>query len=116
MRAITKGDGHYRLKNCQNNYLAELATGKVAIPTNAWRNFQHLEATVDACLGEQFGLCAFSEVVLDDNDLGMHLDHIEPKSLNPARTFDHTNLLLCAISSERLQYLPRSDVFGGQFQ
>lgn len=116
MRAITKGVEHYQLKNRQNNYLAELATGKAAMPTNAWRNFQHFEGTVDACWSEQFGLCAFSEVVLDDNDLGMHLDHIEPKSLNPARTFDHTNLLLCAISSERLQYLPKSDVFGGQFR
>ena len=32
---------------------------------------------------EQYGLCAYSEIMLDSGDFGMHLDHVEPKSKKP---------------------------------
>jgi uncharacterized protein (TIGR02646 family) len=46
----------------------------------------------------------------------MHIDHVEPKSLNPSRTFEHGNLLLSAISDKKLQGMPREDVFGGHYR
>jgi uncharacterized protein (TIGR02646 family) len=41
----------------------------------------------------------------------MHLDHVEPKSLNHPRTFDHANLLLSAIDSDRSKGMAKSEVF-----
>ena len=84
----------------------------------AWGNFrgERKQETVNQCLQEQFGLCAYSEIALKDNDSGMHLDHVEPKSRNPSRTFEHNNLLLSAIDSEKLKVLAREEVFGGHFR
>ena len=111
MRSVTKGPGH------------TLLTARHASPpidsksaTSAWRSFPHKDKVSNSCLYEQIGLCAYSEVRLDDNDLGMHLDHVEPKSKNPGRTFDHRNLLLSAISSDRLQVMAKDDVFGGHYR
>jgi|GEM_PF-2719584 len=113
MRAVTKGEGHFQLNQRHNLHQQELQNGTAS--PEAWDNFRGKPETRQCCWNEQFGLCAFSEIMLDD-DLGMHLDHVEPKSLNPARTFDHTNLLLCAFSSEKLKNISRNGVFGGQFR
>ena len=83
---------------------------------NAWGNFRRKDKTRDICLHEQFGLCAYSEIVLEPSDFGMHLDHVEPKSKNPARTFEHGNLLLSAINDAKSRNLARHDVFGGHFR
>ena len=82
----------------------------------AWSNFRHKNKTRDVCYTEQFGLCAYSENVLDPVDFGMHLDHVEPKSFNPARTFDHNNLLLSAIDDVESRGLVRHEVFGGHYR
>jgi uncharacterized protein (TIGR02646 family) len=116
MRAVTKGGGHYQLNKRHAQYLQDIATGTATTPTNAWDNFNGKETTRHACWHEQLGLCAYSEIVLDDQDLGMHIDHVEPKSRNPSRTFDHGNLLLSAISSDRLQGMPKHEVFGGHLR
>jgi uncharacterized protein (TIGR02646 family) len=116
MRAVKKGGGHYHLNLRHASYLGEIAAGTAAAAAVSWNNFAHKEETRHACWHEQFGLCAFSETALDNNDLGMHLDHVEPKSLNQARTFDHANLLLCAIDSDRLKGMAKSEVFGGHYR
>jgi len=93
-----------------------MTVGGASSPNIAWHNFQYKSDTRGACLLEQFHLCAFSEVVLDDNDLGMHLDHVRPKSKFPDKTFDHTNLLLSAFGSDQLKGIAKSDVFGGHYR
>lgn len=116
MRSVKKGGGHYVLNQRHVHYLAELAAGTAANAQTAWGNFGRKEETRHACWHEQFGLCAYSELRLDNNDLGMHLDHVEPKSVTQSRTFDHANLLLCAISSDKLSGMVRAEVFGGHFR
>jgi uncharacterized protein (TIGR02646 family) len=51
-------------------------------------------------LREQYGLCCYSEVNLDDQCLGYHIEHVENKSQNPARTFDYLNLAASALDSK----------------
>jgi len=114
MRFVSKGDGDYRLNKRHASHLAELKNGTAS--PKAWDSFAHKEKSRRVCLNEQYWLCAFSETVLTDDDLGMHLDHVEPRSLNPQRTFDHANLVLCAISSEKLKDLPKEHVFGGHYR
>lgn len=111
MRSVTKGNGHYQL-----NQRNAAPPGTSADAEAAWGNFRHKDRTRALCFAEQFGLCAYSEISLDDNDLGMHLDHVEPKSKNPARTFDHGNLLLSAIDDAKKRNLVRQDVFGGHYR
>lgn len=108
MRTIIKGAGNHFLNQ---KHLVPPTTAASA--TSAWDNFKHKPATSAVCSDEQFSLCAFSEINLTAAGLGQHLDHIEPKSRNPARTFDHGNLVLCAIHSNQLKTLARQDVFGG---
>jgi uncharacterized protein (TIGR02646 family) len=109
MRAITKGRPHWKLDR-RNSHPPTTAEEAEA----AWHNFRSgKEGTRNKCFEEQFGLCAYSEIDLVDSGLGMHLDHVEPKSLNPLRTFDHNNLLLSAIDSDQLSRLAAQDVFGG---
>ena len=111
MRAIQKTSGHYSLNQRQIRHQQELRDG-TASPT-AWENFRANRDTRDLCLLEQFGLCAYSETLLDANDLGMHLDHVRPRSKFPADTFDHHNLLLSAIDDISFRKLIKRDVFGG---
>lgn len=111
MRTISKMAGDWRLMRRHENPPTTGADAK-----SAWKNYRHNEKTCEICLAEQYGLCAYSETVLDEADLGMHLDHVEPKSKYPQRTFDHHNLLLSAISDEKLQTLPREEAFGGHFR
>jgi len=117
MRAIEKqtADRHLVRRHQNPPETAEEATKR-------WGNFRgdRKRATLNKCVDEQYGLCGYSEIALDNTDLGMHLDHVEPKHLNPARTFDHDNLIVSAIDDigQRQQAgklpLGRQDVFGGQ--
>ena len=107
MRAIHKGEADYQLQQRHQNPPISAAEAR-----SAWSNFrgERYARTRDKCLDEQYGLCGYSEIGLDDQDpviddqgqtlsrpLGIHLEHVEPKSHNPARTFDHSNLIACAI-------------------
>jgi uncharacterized protein (TIGR02646 family) len=86
-----------------------------------WSNFYGKDKndTRTRCKTEQFGLCGYSEVaILTGNftgftDLGAHLEHVEPKSKVPLRTFDHTNLILSAIKSKDQENIKKEDIFGG---
>ncbi|EIX9148764.1 MULTISPECIES: retron system putative HNH endonuclease [Enterobacteriaceae] len=121
MRHIIKGGADYFLsqKNKNKPNTADDAT-------RAWSRFKYKDATVKRCLNEQFFLCCYSEICLNNRfpimgsegivvstDYGYHLEHIEPKSLNPHKTFEHSNLIVSAISSSSLHLLSRKDVFGG---
>lgn len=92
--------------------------------TSAWSNYYASKArkTLERCLQEQLGLCGYSEIDLSERDLnifnhlGVHIEHVEPKSLNPPRTFDHTNLIACAIDNENEKEIIKDDLFGGKFK
>ena len=68
---------------------------------------------------EQFGLCAYTELNIQDfrteqNSIkGAHIEHIEPKSSFPQRTFDYFNLALSALDSEDLAKFNKDNRFGG---
>ena len=111
MRTISKQRGHWRINQRNQNPPATAPEAE-----SAWQNYRHKQDARETCLAEQFGLCAYSETVLNEAEPGMHLDHVEPKSKNPARTFDHANLLLSAIDHAKLKTLARHDVFGGHFR
>lgn len=111
MRPVVKGGGHHALVVRLLSHKNELAAGVAS--NNAWKSFGRRPETRAACLIEQWSLCAYSEVVLDESDLGMHLDHVKPKSKFKALTFDHANLLLSAIDDIKARELTRQDVFGG---
>jgi uncharacterized protein (TIGR02646 family) len=111
MRAVSKKEGHWQI-----NHRNENPPGTASEAESAWKNYRYKGKTREICFTEQFGLCAYGEMVLDDAELGMHLDHVEPKSKNPARTFDHHNLLLSAIDDAKVRHLARQDVFGGHFR
>lgn len=46
-------------------------------------------------------------------DIGAHIEHVEPKSLIPSKTFDYTNLVLSAMSSDDLSLWGKENRFGG---
>ncbi|PUE61712.1 TIGR02646 family protein [Limnohabitans sp. 2KL-17] len=67
--------------------------------TRAWDRFGNKSSVLNALLAEQYHLCCYSEVRADEEELGYHIEHVENKSQNPARTFDPKNLAACAIDS-----------------
>lgn len=82
--------------------------------TSRWSSFRKHKSMLSLCLNyEQYGLCAYSEIRPDRVGLGTHIEHIEPKSQNPSRTFDYRNLILSALSSEDMKSRSKDDVFGG---
>lgn len=111
MRSVSKGGGHYALADRWLAHQAELAAGTAS--NKAWNNFRNADGTKATCLAEQFSLCAYSELALDDADLGMHLDHVKPKSKFRHDTFNHANLLLSSIDNIGSRALTTQDVFGG---
>lgn len=88
--------------------------------TTAWRSFrQHgggAELLAAHLLPEQQGLCGYSELAADSLGLGFHIEHVENKRQNPARTFDYGNLIASAFSSSEGLPLVKAqglEVFGG---
>ncbi|WP_044406088.1 retron system putative HNH endonuclease [Thiomicrospira microaerophila] len=103
MRFITKhGSGGFQLD--QSNQTPP-TTGEQA--TTRWGSFKYKAGLLKTLTDEQQGLCAYSEINPDEFGLASHIEHIEPKSLNPQRTFDYHNLVMNALSSDDLK---RSDV------
>lgn len=75
---------------------------------------------MDRLLLEQYHLCCYSEFRPDEEGLGCHIEHVENKSQNPARTFDYSNLAASALDSNiGLQQLKKPNstapdaIFGG---
>jgi uncharacterized protein (TIGR02646 family) len=75
------------------------AQGTPNNPTNSWQNFRNKnkKELKDNLLAIQNGLCAYCEIRLDD-EIGNHLEHIEPKSKNPDKTFEYTNIVYSCIT------------------
>jgi len=97
---------------------------EIALP--AWENYRRKKETKILCISEQYGLCGYSQIslnnkfpILDESneeisrELGAHLEHVEPKSLTPQKTFDHNNLIASAIDDAKARHLIYKDVFGG---
>ena len=115
MRYIHKqGGGGYHLRQAHENPPTTAAQA-----TTRWENYKHKETLRNELLEEQFFLCCYSEVRADKLGLGDHIEHVEPKSRNPQRTFDYANLAACALDSEsdlasfKVQAL---ETFGGHFK
>jgi uncharacterized protein (TIGR02646 family) len=95
MKPIRKqGMGGYHLANA---HLTPPTTHEQA--TSRWSSFAHKSHLRDALLVEQYYLCCYSELRADQHGLGYHIEHVENKSQNPARTFDYTNLAVSALDS-----------------
>ena len=88
--------------------------------TSRWSSFGYKGEVMERLLDEQYHLCCYSEFRPDQEGLGYHIEHIENKSQNPARTFDYANLGASALDSTiALQQLKKQKdtdpeaVFGG---
>lgn len=97
MRYIRKqGNGGYHLNLSHANppTTADQATSR-------WRSFGYKQDVMDSLLSEpeQYQLCCYSELRADEKGLGYHIEHVENKSQNPARTFDYTNLAASALNT-----------------
>ena len=100
MRHIVKqGQGSRKLQQAS---LRPPQSGAAA--TAGWSAFRQYgggaELLNNHLLPEQYGLCAYSELDADRLGLGFHIEHVDNKSQNPARTFDYQNLIASAFSSE----------------
>jgi len=108
---IQKGSGGYHLDKAHTNppTTADEATSR-------WNSFRNHKAKVqENLLDEQYGLCCYSEIRADLEGLGYHIEHLRPKSLYPAQTFDYTNLAASALSSNDLTTFKtiKEETFGG---
>lgn len=86
---------------------------------NLWRRFRGSDGgkqTRSWLLEQQWWLCAYTEISLKDFAHGFHLEHIEPKSKNPKRTFDYHNIVISVLHSDALQEFSKQDRFGGHFK
>lgn len=96
MRAITKqgtgGSYHLSQSHATPPQTPEQATSR-------WGSFGHKAQVLDRLLEEQYHLCCYSEFRPDQEGLGYHIEHVENKSQNPARTFDYSNLAASALDS-----------------
>lgn len=68
--------------------------------TSRWKSYGYKSDLQGELLEEQYWLCCYTELRADLLELGYHIEHIEPKSLQPARTFDYQNLAACALSTD----------------
>lgn len=76
-----------------------------------WGNYNS-SLLSELLIGEQFYLCAYSEISLESRALGFHIEHVKPKSKFPELIFSHKNLVLSALSSSDLESF-EDDLFGG---
>lgn len=83
--------------------------------SSRWRSFAYKDEVMQCLLDEQFHLCCYSELRADEEGLGYHIEHVENKGQNPARTFDYTNLAASALHGDELGTLKTrgDEVFGG---
>lgn len=113
MRAISKqGSGGYDLGKAHKN--PPLTPGYA---TSRWRKFKPKSVVMDNLLNEQYYLCCYSEFRPDQEGWGYHIEHVENKSQNPARTFDYSNLAASAFDShtglKQQDKTKPEEVFGG---
>jgi uncharacterized protein (TIGR02646 family) len=96
MRAISKrGAGGFQLNQAHVN---PPQTGAQA--TSRWHGFKHKTTVLEQLFDEQYRLCCYSEIRPDLLGVGSHIEHVQPKSRYPQRTFDYQNLAASALDSE----------------
>ncbi len=79
-----------------------------------WRSFSKYKRRLSERLSEeQYGLCAYSEIRPDEEEVGTHLEHVKPKMQFPRETFNYYNIVLCALNSDDIENMNRENVFGG---
>ncbi|MGB1309933.1 MAG: retron system putative HNH endonuclease [Leucothrix sp.] len=78
----------------------------------AWRRTNKKDIR-KACYKQQLGICAYTELSLDNTELGYHLEHIAPRSNYPERTFVPHNIILSIMDDVYSGTLPHSETFGG---
>lgn len=78
----------------------------------AWRRSNKKDIR-KACYKQQHGLCAYTELSLDESDLGYHLEHIAPRSYYPERTFLPHNIILSIMDDIQSGALQPHEKFGG---
>lgn len=111
MRPIKhQNSGGFYLDNAHSN---PPLTGDQA--RSRWQSFGYKADVLNKLLNDQFGLCCYSELRADHEGLGYHIEHIQPKSLYPARTFDFANLAASALASDDLKKteIVQEEAFGG---
>lgn len=109
MRTIHKqGSGGYHLDRADQTQPTSTQQAE-----SRWSGFGYKDEVISYLDSEQYGLCAYSEIRPDEYGLGTHIEHLEPKSQNPRRTFDYNNLVLSALSTDDLQKIVHNDIFGG---
>ena len=95
------------LKGRRNNPPENTSAAK-----KAWRRTNKQDIR-KACYKQQYGLCAYTELSLDDTRLGHHLEHIAPRSDYPERTFLPNNIILSILGDVQSGNLPANERFGG---
>ena len=112
MKAINKkgGGGYFLAKAHANPPQANIQA------TSRWSGYEHKEALRHNLLEEQFYLCCYSEIRADRLGLGYHIEHVQPKSSYPQRTFDYQNLAASSLDSKNDLGVFKAqgrEVFGG---
>ena len=66
-----------------------------------WSRFRGKRELQDSLIPAQKYLCPYCEIELtrSEGEIGYHIEHIEPKSMNPSRTFDFSNLLVSCFNT-----------------
>lgn len=84
--------------------------------TSSWRAFGYKADVTALLLEEQYQLCCYSEIRADSLGLGYHIEHVQPKSQYPQRTFDYQNLGASALNSShdlKTFKAQKLEIFGG---
>lgn len=77
-----------------------------------WGSFVGKDEVATFLEEEQLGLCAYSEVRPDQEEIGTHIEHVKPKGSYPELTFDYSNLVLCGLNESDLKAFS-GKAFGG---
>ncbi|EIJ43198.1 TIGR02646 family protein [Beggiatoa alba B18LD] len=115
MRYILKRQfGEYHLNEANKNPPSDKDSA-----TSRWSSFGYKDVVCQCLLDEQNFLCCYSEVKLEhcsSDAYDYHIEHVQPKSLYPTRTFDYQNLAVSAFSAEDLKSYQREELFGGHYK
>lgn len=110
MRYLNKHLSCKRLKQKRKNPPGDEISAK-----RAWRRFNKKD-TRKSCYKLQQGICAYTELSLDSELLGSHLEHIAPRCRFPERTFLSNNLILSILADDYSGTLDETERFAGHFK
>lgn len=76
--------------------------------TEQWNRFGKKTVVRNKLLTQQYDLCAYTQMQITEfchvanSKQGCHIEHVKPKALSPALTFDYHNLLVSILSGDDL--------------